>query len=51
MQEMVRGTLDVDKDTKIVVEWFRKDWYGTPELNVSAVGMMVEEKDMSRRRE
>ena len=40
----------INKDANIVIEWFREDWYGTLELNVSAVVMTVEEKEMSRQR-
>ena len=42
--------MDIDEDTKFVIEWFWEDRYGTLELNVSAMGVTVEEKEMSHQR-
>ena len=50
MQEIALGTMDIEKDTKIVVQWFWEDRYGNPELNVSAVDMTVEEKEILHQR-
>jgi hypothetical protein len=46
---MAREAIDIDEEKKIFAEWFREDRYSTPNLNVSAVSMTVEEKKMSRR--